>query len=293
MSNALDVFSDLSERINYNLPNFPLYVRKGSLRQFDNYTAACHWHLDVEFILVLDGSMDFFVNGEIVHLDKGNGIFINSNRLHYGFSKEMIDCSFIVIVIHPSLLGDGTSLTRSYWMEKFSLNTNDFLLFNEQNTWEQEVVVTLKKLYDQMHHQSPSNPLRILSLASYLCASIGEHLSIKVEHDNDVQLTPNVWKMIGFIHQHYNLKTNLDEIAAAGNVCRSQCCKLFNKYVGQTPNNYLTRYRIQKSCDMLRETNRSISEITLSCGFQSASYFSSIFRKQIGVIPLEYRKQYQ
>ncbi|UKS27981.1 helix-turn-helix transcriptional regulator [Paenibacillus sp. HWE-109] len=66
---------------------------------------------------------------------------------------------------------------------------------------------------------------------------------------------------------------------------------MFNKYVGQTPNTYLTRYRIQKSCEMLKETKRSISEIALACGFQSSSYFTSIFRKQLGLVPQDYRKQ--
>ena len=54
----LKVFSDMSERVNYNLPGFLLYVREGELRNFVRY-AACHWHPDLEFILVLDGAMDY------------------------------------------------------------------------------------------------------------------------------------------------------------------------------------------------------------------------------------------
>jgi AraC-like DNA-binding protein len=101
----------------------------------------------------------------------------------------------------------------------------------------------------------------------------------------------HVQEMTRFIHQNYDQKITLEEIAYAGAVCRSRCCTLFNKYVGQTPNNYVTQYRLQKSCEMLKETRRSISEIALACGFQSASYFSSIFRKQMGVVPQNYRKQ--
>lgn len=293
MSNALKIFSDLSEKLNYNLPNFPLYVRKGTLSQFIDYAAPCHWHPDVEFILVIEGCMDFFVNGELLHLRKGDGLFINSNRLHYGYSKERLECDYIVVVIHPSLLGEGTSLARSYFEDKFGPNMNDFVLLNEQTLWEQELRSNLKELYNYMHIQFINNPLRLLSFASYICACIGERLLQRDEQNNDIKLITNVWKMISFVHQQYDLKISLADIAAAGTVCRSQCFKLFNKYVGQTPNNYLTQFRIQKSCDMLRETNRSISEIALSCGFQSPSYFTAIFRKQIGVVPLDYRKQYQ
>ena len=44
----LEVFSDMSERVNYNLLGFPLYVREGELCNFVRY-AACHWHPDLEF----------------------------------------------------------------------------------------------------------------------------------------------------------------------------------------------------------------------------------------------------
>src|SRR5690242_5481341 len=104
MNTALEVFSDLSERLNYNLPDFPLYVRKGRLGHFDRYAAACHWHTDLEFILVLDGAMEYYVNGQIVQLARDCGIFVNSKRLHYGFSSDKTDCTFIVVAVHPSLL---------------------------------------------------------------------------------------------------------------------------------------------------------------------------------------------
>ncbi|WP_268878999.1 hypothetical protein [Niallia circulans] len=44
MNSALEIFSDSSERVNYNVPGFPLYVRKGRLLHFDKYVATNHWH---------------------------------------------------------------------------------------------------------------------------------------------------------------------------------------------------------------------------------------------------------
>jgi AraC family transcriptional regulator, melibiose operon regulatory protein len=286
----LEVFSDLSERLNYNLPNFHLYVRKGTLRQFDKYAAACHWHPDLEFILVLQGSIDFFVNGKTAHLDKGHGIFINSKRLHYGFSADMTDCSYIVVAIHPSLLGKDSWEGKEYWVEKFGSNSNDYLLLTDENYWQREVLLSISQIYDEMHSQT-RNPLRLLSQALSLCASMGDHLTSNSGQLADDPFWAVVWKMTDFIHRHYENKITLDEIAAAGSVCRSRCCELFGNYIGQTPNSYLTQYRIQKSCEMLQDTDRTISEIAISCGFQSASYFSYVFRKEIGVVPQSYRKQ--
>jgi AraC-like DNA-binding protein len=290
MSVELEVFSDLSERLNYNLPDFPFYVRKGDLNQFDRYAAACHWHPDLEFILVLEGSMEYFVNGETVLIEKGNGIFVNSKRMHYGFSTEKTDCSFIVVAIHPSLLGESTHIGKVYLDEKFGTETEDYLLLTPQNSWEKDVLLSLNQIYQEMNSNF-RNPLRLLSQATSLCACIGDHIQKVTGQLNDEQSWMAVWKMTGFIHHHYDLKVTLDDIAAAGSICRSRCCELFSVYIGQTPNTYLIRYRIHKSCEMLLETNRSISEIAMVCGFKSPSYFSYVFRKEIGLTPQDYRKK--
>ncbi|KEO80210.1 MULTISPECIES: AraC family transcriptional regulator [Paenibacillus] len=286
----LEVFSDLSERLNYNLPDLPLYVRKGSLHQFNNYAAVAHWHLDIEFIYILQGSMDFSVNGSITRLHQGDGLFVNSQRLHFGYSlADHKDCLFLVVVIHPSILGEKPSFIQTYWGEKFSLMMADFVVLTDQVDWQQRILLSIQEIYQEMHKDhTPPNPLRLASQALSLSATIGDHLQ---PISGQPGVLTHVQEMTRFIHQNYDQKITLEEIAYAGAVCRSRCCTLFNKYVGQTPNNYVTQYRLQKSCEMLKETRRSISEIALACGFQSASYFSSIFRKQMGVVPQNYRKQ--
>lgn len=290
MSAALEVFSDLSERLNYNLPDFPLYVRKGRLLHFDKYAAACHWHADLEFILVLDGAMEYYVNGKIVHLGIGEGIFVNSRRLHYGFSANKTDSSFIVVAVHPSLLGEGTQAGKVFLEEKFGSSTDDFLFLKPQVPWQREALLMLQQMYDEMYRNTP-NPLRLLAQVTSLSADMGEQVQPVTRRLTDDQSWQVVRKMTEFIHRNYENKLTIDDIAAAGTICRSKCCELFAKYIGQTPNNYLIRYRLQKSCEMLRETNRSMSEIALACGFQSGSYFSYVFRKEMDTIPQEYRRQ--
>jgi AraC-like DNA-binding protein len=289
MISPLEVFSDLSERLHYNQPDFPLYVRKDKLLQY-GYAAACHWHPDLEFILVLDGAMDYFVNGKTVHIEAHDGVFVNSKRLHYGFSTDKTNCSFIAVVIHPVLLFENSQAVKVYLDQKFGSDSSDFISLSPKIDWQQEALLLLSKIYDEMHSDT-RNPLRLVSQAVCLCAHMGDHIQRTSGYRVDSQLQTIVWKMTGFIHQHYDRKITLDDIAASGAVCRSKCCELFNKYVGQTPNTYVLRYRITKSCDMLRETNRTVCDIAITCGFQSASYFSYVFRSEIGLTPQNYRKK--
>ena len=61
--------------------------------------------------------------------------------------------------------------------------------------------------------------------------------------------------------------------------------------MGHTPNDYLNSFRLEKSMELLRTTDMTATEIAFHCGFNSASYFAEIFKKQKGCSPKEYRKK--
>ena len=289
---ALEVYSDFSEKVKYNLPGFPLLVRKSELRNHDQYTMACHWHPDLEFALVLDGAKDYFVNGQTLRIHKGEGIFVNSRRLHYGFSRDKANSSYIVVVIHPSLLGEGAKPGKDYMESKFGFASEDFIKLTEQSDWQREALANIALIYDEMH-KGASNPLRLISQITSLCACIGDNIQVASMKHSDERSHLAVWNMTGFIQKEYGRKISLEDIAAAGSVCRSKSCKLFNELIGQTPKAYLTRYRIQKSCEMLTESNMSVIEISMASGFQSPSYFTHIFQKETGLTPRDYRRQFE
>lgn len=96
--------------------------------------------------------------------------------------------------------------------------------------------------------------------------------------------------MMIFIQEHYMEKISLEDIAKAGNVGKTLCAKLFKKYVSKTPGEYLIFYRIQKSIELLTDTNMSTTEISYAAGFSSASHYTRTFRKLMGCTPLKYRK---
>lgn len=71
----IPVNADLSENVRYNIPDVPAYIRRGKLSYHPNYRAISHWHTDLEFIVVLSGTMDYNISGEVVRLTAGQGLW--------------------------------------------------------------------------------------------------------------------------------------------------------------------------------------------------------------------------
>ncbi len=87
---------------------------------------------------------------------------------------------------------------------------------------------------------------------------------------------------------------NVDALAKAMALSRSQLFRKIKSLTQMSPNQYLLFYRLQVAKQFLKTNNRelNISEVGYQVGFISKSHFSRAFRKQFGVTPLKYKKMY-
>ena len=97
--------------------------------------------------------------------------------------------------------------------------------------------------------------------------------------------------MMVYIHEHYGEKLTVTSIAGAAHISERTCYALFKNHLRTTPAEYVTGYRLRIACELLRQTEFSITDIASGCALGSSSYFSQLFRRATGLTPLEYRKQ--
>src|SRR6266508_6150302 len=85
----------------------------------------------------------------------------------------------------------------------------------------------------------------------------------------------------------------LDVTAVAAVACVSEAhfIRSFRTVFGETPHRYLQRRRVERSMFLLRETDRSITDICFDVGFTSLGTFSRTFRAIVGISPTEYRQR--
>ena len=83
---------------------------------------------------------------------------------------------------------------------------------------------------------------------------------------------------------------DIPALARIAHVSEAHFIRTFRATFGATPHRYLQRRRVERSMFMLRETDRSVTEICLDVGFASLGTFSRTFREIVGVPPSAYRK---
>ncbi|WP_310603680.1 AraC family transcriptional regulator [Anaerosporobacter sp.] len=292
MSLFIDLKDDRSEKVHYDYPEYPIYVRRAFLSAYPNYEAPSHWHDDIEFISILSGEMEYNINGEIFSFKSGEGIFVNSRQMHFGYSSQHKECEFICILLHPIMICSSPSIERDFVIPAVQNQSLPYLHLTPSIGWHEQIIEGINLIYTE--RTTPAAVMKTQSIFSWIWSLLFENMpkqnSIGNAPNNDLSILKD---MIGFIQQHFSEKITLPQIANSGSVGQSKCCRLFGTYLNQTPNTYLTIYRLNKSVELLRNSDLSVTEIAFAVGFNGASYYAEAFRKWIGYSPREYRENFR
>lgn len=280
---------DRSERVVYDKSDYQVYIRKGKLSAYPNFRAESHWHDDLEFILVLSGNMQYNINGEMVTLGQGEGIFVNTRQLHFGYSEKNDECIFICILLHPILLCSSQTIEKKYIAPILFNDNIPFYHLTQKSDWETKVLYSIKEIYDAFNDKLFELKIQreFYNIWIRLCENI---ISIEKKHTFHNHHLSALKDMISYMNRNYREKIDLSSIARAGKVGKTGCCAIFKKYINKSPNEFLTDLRLRKGIDLLRDTDMTVLEISCEVGFSGASYFTETFHKYYGCSPKEYRK---
>lgn len=289
-----EVQSNDCEIIHYNYPLIPLYAKRAFLSEYPGMAAIGHWHEDLEFISILSGKMTYSVNGSDYLLEEGQGIFVNSRQFHYGHSFHQADCDFLCILLPLSLLHIPEQMKLNYIDPLLESNRYPFCILNPIIPAHKKILDYLKNIHTICCNPQPAFELELESILLSLWKLLYEDF-IKTPEEKAFEETLHLDElrhMVTFIQNHYFEKITLEQIAAAGSICRSGCCKLFQKLLHTSPIAYVIDYRIHKSMELLLNTEFTVTEIAYHCGFSNTSYYIKMFKKTTGMSPLEYRKSF-
>ncbi|MBS5787980.1 MAG: helix-turn-helix domain-containing protein [Clostridioides difficile] len=247
--------------------------------------SSISYHEELEFILVIEGSIKVNIRNETSILKEEDFILINGNETHSitSLSKNR----FVSLKINIKVL---TKYFPSYNYIYFKCNS----IFENDNN---------KYIYDKMRNLI-ANVLLVLvkrengfelKACSYVYL-IGEHLYNNFEVNkrgskySEVRKDNRIDNIINFINEKYNTNITLSEVASEFNLNYHFLSHCIKDNIGMSFQNYLNKIRLEKSVNMVLQSDKNMTEIAIANGFSSTSYFYKVFKNEYNCTPLEYRK---
>lgn len=302
----LEVNKDRSENVRYSYTDIPIGFFDGRHSKYANNSMPAHWHEDIEMFVPKSGQVEYNINGNRVVVSPGEGIIVNSRRIHSSTTPEMQDCYYNLLIFHPMVLCVSKEIEQKV-VQPIIGSSFDYILLQKGTAWHENILHWFSVLNERhVDNRLPAtfSPIQYSSIKdnqnrSEKCAAVGLVNLIWSEiagnitpdekpHAECSQLT-SMKAMISYIDKHFAEKIVLEDIAAAGYVSKRTCGNLFERFLYISPMKYLNEYRLKKSIELLKATDMTITDIALSCGFSGASYYAESFRRETGISPTEYR----
>lgn len=257
----------------------------------DIYTAseiAWHWHKEIEIVVLYEGSVSLETAKESIILKKGDGVFINSEELHYFKKLGDEKCVLISYVFDKSLvIGDKGSIIERKYIEPLVQNKT-LSLFKISETLSRKLEEVFFE-YEDKKFGVEINIRNILSsvLLEIIIENREKLIEKKIYKNLDSQ---RIKGMLDFIQKNYSNELTLKEIGEAVFIGERETLRCFARTIGISPIEYLKKYRVKVAANLLTTTDLPVTEICIQCGFNSPSYFSKSFQRVFNVTPREYRK---
>lgn len=288
---------NLEEKVPHSAQAFPYVASRVEINRYHGNYVPWHWHRDVEWILVIQGRLQLTMNNHSYVLSEGEGAFINSNMLHYQEPLPGPPVITLNQLFDPQLIsGSYKSIyDQKYVAPVLECKLLEAIPLRNSASNQHEILQLIRASYEAAEYREYGYEITVRNALSsawvLLCREAAPLLvskSVTASHSEE-----RIKKMLLFIHDHYEEKISLSEIAASANVSERECLRCFQQILKTSPFTYLLEYRTRMAARSLQDTDLTITDIALSCGFTGASYFSKTFRRIMNCTPSEYRAQNQ
>lgn len=268
---------------------FPFFIQYGH----HDFSNDMHDHKDFhELTIVLDGTALHIINGESYFIKKGDVFCVNDRSEHcftqcqsfricnimfrtdemFAPFKDLKDCNGF-----NALFYDRSA--EPVFKSRLRLNINDF------EECERLIAKMIEEYQGCQAGFSSTVTAYFIQLVSYLVRRYDDEQSA-------ASCVTTFSKAVAHIERSFTQKMTIEEIANIAGMSVRHFQRQFKSTYLITPQEYIVMLRMQKAIQMLLHTDSNITEIAMECGYQDPNLFSRQFRKNTGLSPRRYRRDF-
>ncbi|MEK3722705.1 AraC family transcriptional regulator [Paenibacillus sp. FSL H8-0034] len=271
-------------------------------RNEQNLPSKTHAHDFFQLCYVIRGSCLHCIQDTEVVLCKGDIFSIPPHMYHS--LKTYLDQDIVIAQIDfmPSLINENVkNVEQMKHLVDFAylqpwLTSPDQVLSKLNLPIEAQLAVegVIESIRQELAEQQPLNQLAVradlLKLLVLAGREFARYYDGRADHQMFEQRKQAMYDSIHFIEEHYANDITLKEAANTAFMSPSHFSNVFKSMTGKTFVQFLNEQRIIKAQELLRNTDKKITEIYSITGFNHAGHFIHIFKRTTGVSPSDYRK---
>ena len=245
-----------------------------------DWPSVLHTHPFTEIFFVINGKGRFLFHRDIRPIETGDLIIIPPYLEHTEQSIPGTPLQYYVLGL------DGIAFQN----EDQTASAQIFCNFENQ--------AMIRELFAQIYYEVKTGGYG----AEMICQHLLEILILRILRNsrrlvpvsiNTVRMTKECAQIKEYLDTNYAEHIPLDTLTSLTHMNKYYMAHSFTKYTGFSPIQYLNRRRLEAACQLLCDTDLSVSDIAGSTGFSSQSYFTQTFRKFYGVTPVKYRQAHE
>jgi AraC-like DNA-binding protein len=260
------------------------------------FATPWHYHPEFELVLVAKSEGKRFIGNSVSDFRDEDLTFLGPNLPHlyknpaaYYESNSGYRAQSIVIHFSERSLGNGfLELPQTKNIRRlFDLSSQGMDITGQTK---KEII---RKMYALLEVKGMERLIRLLDILHQLSGT-KEYTLVSdpgiIGHNNlDAERLDKVFQ---YTFRNYEREIRLDEVAALVYMTRSSFCRFFQERTKKTFITFLNNMRLNQASQLLISTDRSIADITYSCGFNNLSNFNRQFKAKFQLSPKGYRQTY-
>lgn len=253
-----------------------------------------HIHSSVELVYISAGSFIVYADDVRYDVSAGDMVFFRSNTIHKVIAKNEPINEYYILKIHPSLIFSvaQNDMAPAYLIELSVNRADSRCIFRKEELESTDIPRLFVSVAYEMREKSSCHDIAVRAYAAEVLLFVLRHVKKREEllreGSGNIRC---IYEVISYINKNYSEDITAQGCSVMANMSYSNFSRTFSSVIGRSFKDYLNGVRIDRAEKMLLTTDKSVTEISTECGYNSVSYFIMSFKKKNGVTPLECRRR--
>ena len=272
-------------------PESSFSVRQFSLPSFDG---PFHFHPEIELTFIENSCGTRYVGGKVSDYEPGDLVLLGKDIPHCWHSttgqSDSVNPKSIVFHFRPDFLGETFLNLRELTMIRFLLEKANAGILIKGKTKDE----VARRMLMCANSQGIYRILHLIEILQLIAESKDTEILDRQFQNFTASRTETerFQRVFSYIIENYRQQIKLSDVAGIACLTQTAFCRYFRKITNKTLTEVVNEYRIKYACQLLRVTEKQVSEICFECGFGNLSFFTKSFKSIVKKSPLTYRKSF-